>query len=54
MTSKRTEPSRHLLAGKPYTPAASTDLRATFARIRADQQAAQMPNVSPIKRKASK
>lgn len=32
-----------------YTPAAKTDIRKTFARIR-KQQAAQQSNVQPIKR----
>lgn len=35
---KRVEPSVSLLAGKPYTPAASTDLRALFERIRQEQE----------------
>lgn len=40
-----------------YVPAASTDIRRTFARIRAEQKAAQAASdakVSPIKRRASK
>lgn len=49
---KRTEPTRSLLQGGPYTPAASTDLKATFARIRAEQAAAAKTNVKPMRRKA--
>jgi hypothetical protein len=35
---KRTEPTRSLLQGFAYVPAASTDLRATFARVVAAQK----------------
>lgn len=38
----------------PYTPAASTSVAATFARVRAEQEAAKRaqpnPNVKPIRR----
>ena len=38
MSAKVTLPSRSLLQGMPYTNSASTDIKATFARIRAEQQ----------------
>lgn len=34
---RRTEPTVSLLQGKPYTPAVSTDIRATFARFQTAQ-----------------
>lgn len=37
MTERRCEPTQHLYAGKTYTPAASTDLKALFERIKAEQ-----------------
>jgi len=37
---KRTEPTRSLLQGGPYTKADHTDLRARFAAIRLAQQPA--------------
>jgi len=49
---KRTLPTKSLLEGGPYTPAASTDLRALFDRIRAEQQKKQAANVSTLRRKA--
>jgi hypothetical protein len=49
---KRTEPTRGLLQGGPYTPAIHTDLRALFKRIRTELAAAQKTNVKPMRRKA--
>jgi len=43
---KRTEPTRSLLQGGPYTKADHTDLRARFAAIRLAQQPA--PRTDPI------
>lgn len=36
MSAKRTEPTRSLLQGMPYVNAASTDLRARFAALKAE------------------
>ena len=46
-------PSRGLLQGGAYTPAASTDLKATFDRIRAEQAAAVKTNVKPIRKRSA-
>ncbi len=51
---KRIEPTQSLLQGMPYVNAASTDLRASFARIRANQAPASTKNVSALKRKTAK
>lgn len=34
MNAKRTEPTRSLLQGAKYTPAANTDIRKRFAQMR--------------------
>lgn len=38
MAVKRTMPTRTLLQGAPYIPAAATDIRKTFERARAELQ----------------
>lgn len=48
---KRIEPSQSLLQGMPYVNAASTNIAARFAAIRAQMQPASTKNVSPMKRK---
>lgn len=53
MNAKRIEPTRSLLQGMPYTPAASTDLKAKFEAIRRARLQQQAPNVAQI-RKAQK
>lgn len=43
-------PAHHLLnPAKAYVPAAQTDIRATFARIQAEQQKAQPKKVRRVK-----
>lgn len=37
-----TMPTRTLLQGKPYTPAVSTDIRATFARFQTEKPSCAM------------
>jgi hypothetical protein len=37
---RRTEPTRHLYAGAPYTPSHASDIRERFKRIRAQQHTA--------------
>ncbi len=50
MTARRTEPTRSLLQGCPYTNAASTDIRKRFEAIRAAlAKPAKAPNVKAIK-----
>lgn len=44
---KRTEPTRSLLQGGPYTKADHTDLRARFEAIRRAQQPAPEPRTQP-------
>lgn len=49
MEAKRTDPTRSLLQGAPYVNAASTDIRARFDAIRAQQsKPAQAANVKTI------
>lgn len=45
-------PTRSLLQGGSYTPSASTDLKATFERIRAEQAAAVKTNVKPMRKRS--
>jgi hypothetical protein len=46
---KRTEPTRSLLKGAEYVNAASTDIRARFERIRAEQAAKKQQHVKPVR-----
>jgi hypothetical protein len=46
MERKPTMPTRTLLQGMPYTPAARTDIKATFERFRKQQPA----NVKQLRR----
>lgn len=48
MERKPVMPSQTLLQGKPYTPAAMTDIRARFEQMRQQQPS----NVKPLKRRA--
>lgn len=48
---KAMRPTQSLLQGMPYVNAASTDLRATFARIRSAQAPASAKNVTTIKQR---
>jgi hypothetical protein len=50
--AKKTEPTRHVYAGHVYVNKDCTDIRATFERVRAEQQKpADTKNVATLKRK---
>lgn len=46
---KRTEPTRSLLQGMPYVNAASTDIRARFEAMKAEQQKAASKNSGALR-----
>ncbi len=47
---RRVMPTLSLLQGGEYVPAASTDIRARFAALRAAQQQAKPANVAPLRK----
>jgi hypothetical protein len=50
VNARRTDPTRHLYQGAPYTNAASTDIRVRFKALQDQAKPAEAVNVKPIKR----